>query len=90
MLECVAERLGKSILYELKVNSRSIDEKLKEIISENKSYAESVKGSLVDEGSKPNGVADFKSNLNDAKNDRLLEEKDQAGRIKYDTVELHN
>ena len=81
-LECVAERLGKSIRNQLKVNSRSINEKLKEVISENKSYAESVKGSLVDKDSKPNGVADFKPILNDAKNDQLLEEKDQAGRSK--------
>ena len=53
--------------------------KLKEVISENKSYAESVKGPLF---GKQNGVADFKSILNDAKNDQLLEEKDRAGRSK--------
>ena len=81
-LECVAERLGKSILNELKENSRSIDMKLKEVISENKSYAQSVKGPLADKDNKPNGVADFKSILNDAKNDQLLEEKDRAGRSK--------
>ena len=51
-LECVAERLGKSILNELKENSRSIDMKLKEVISENKSYAQSVKGPLADKDNK--------------------------------------
>ena len=56
--------------------------KLKEVISENKSYAESVKGPLVGKDSKQNGVADFKSILNDAKNGQLLEEKDRAGRSK--------
>ena len=72
-LESVAEKLGKSILNELKENSKYIDHKLTDVIDENKSYAESVKVSLVNNDIKsPTTVTDLKSILNEAKNDQLL------------------
>ena len=82
-LESVAEKLGKSILNELKENSKYIDHKLTDVIDENKSYAESVKVSLVNNDIKsPTTVTDLKSILNEAKNDQLLEDKDRAVRAR--------
>ena len=69
----MAEKLGKSILNELKENSKYIDHKLTEVIDENKSYALSVKVSLVNNDIKSSTtVTNLKSILNDAKNDQLL------------------
>ena len=81
-LESVAEKLGKSVMNELKKSNKNIDDKLKEVINENKSYAETVKGSMDNKENKTNTVPDIRSILDEAKNDQLIEEKDRAARAK--------
>ena len=76
-LETVAEILGESVLNQLKESNKSIDDKLKEVINENKLYAETVKGSRGYNENQSNTVTDFMSILDETKNIIIygLEEK---------------
>ena len=81
-LENIAEKIKKSVLNELTDNSKNIDQKLNEVIDGNKSYAKSVKVSHIDKESNLKGAKEFKSILNDVKNEQLLEEKERLIRSK--------
>ena len=80
-LELVEERLKTSVLNELQENKKIVDDKLEKMIHENKTYAESVKGTLINSDTLPNGV-NFKSILKEANNDQLIEEEDRQRRSK--------
>ena len=81
-LENIAENIKKSVLNELTDNSKNIDQKLNEVIDGNKTYAESVKVPYIDKESNLKGAKEFKSILNDVKNEQLLEEKERLIRSK--------
>ena len=70
----VEKRIKKSVLDEFQTNKVNLYDKVDAVINESKSYAEAVKVShnLHD---LPKGINDFKSILNDARNEQLLEEK---------------
>ena len=78
----VEERSKQSITNELEKNKRTIDNKLNTIMKDNKSFADSVKGSVSVKGNVPHAseVNDIKSILLEARNDQLLEEKEMEKR----------
>ena len=76
----IEERIKQTVVNELEKNKKIIDDKLDIIMKENKSYAESVKGSLKANETTPNGVTNFKSILEEAKNEELVEEREKQKR----------
>ena len=80
----MGEKLKKSVVNELQNNKKYIDEKLDSIIKDNKSYAESVKGSQQINTTEP---TEFRSILQEARNEQLVEEKekDKADKQFYHT-----
>ena len=69
-------------MNELEKSKRTIDNKLDNIMKDNKSFADSVKGSVSVKENVPRAseVNDFKSILVEARNDQLLEEKEMEKR----------
>ena len=78
----VEERLKQSITNELEKSKRTIDNKLDTIMKDNKSFADSVKGSVGVKENVPrtSEVNDFKSILVEARNGQLLEKKEMEKR----------
>ena len=78
----VEERLKQSITNELEKSKRTIDNKLDNIMKDNKSFADSVKGSVSVKENVPRAseVNDIKLILVEARNDQLLEEKEMEKR----------
>ena len=79
----VEERLKQSITNELEKSKRTIDNKLdNNNTKDNKSFADSVKGSVSVKENVPRAseVNDSKSILVEARNDQLLEEKEMEKR----------
>ena len=64
----VEKRIKKSVLDEFQTNKVNLDNKLDAVINESKSYAEAVKMSR-NLNDVPKGINDFKSILNDARNE---------------------
>ena len=77
----VEKRIKKSVLDEFQTNKVNLDNKLDAVINESESYAEAVKVSR-NLNDLPKGINDFKSILNDARNEQLLEEKERESRSK--------
>ena len=59
----IDERIKQTVVNELEDNKKIIDDKVDIIMKENKSYAESVKGSSKANEATPSGVTNFKQQL---------------------------
>ena len=79
-LVIVEERLKQSVIKELDNNKKIMDDKLDTVIKDNKSYAESVKGSIKVNEAVSSEMTNFKSILEQAKNDELIEEREKQKR----------
>ena len=76
----VEERLKQSVIKELSNNKKIMDDKLDTVIKDNKSYAESVKGSIKVNEAVSSEMPNFKSILEQVKNDELIEEREKQKR----------
>ena len=73
----VEEQLKQSVIKELDNNQKIMDAKLDTVIKDNKSYAESVKGLIKVNEAVSSEMTNFKSILEQAKNDELIEEREK-------------
>ena len=81
-LEDVGNTLKKSFLKELHANNKQIEKKLEEVISDNKTYADSVNNKQHSKNTphKLNQNLDFRAIMKETKNEELAEESDKQFR----------
>ena len=88
-LEEVGKTLKESLLREVRDNNKKIEEKMNEMMSENRSYAETVKNIKPSENcaSKPDQNTDFRAIMMEARNDELADESDK--KLRSSNIILH-
>ena len=78
-IDQIGKTLKESLLEQVSDNNQQIEEKLKQVLCQTKTYADSVKGNQTTEGSypKPAEKVNFRIIMKEAKNDELAEESDK-------------
>ena len=82
-LNTIENKLESLIESKLSENMKTIDKKLREVIMENKTYAQTLKESTQSVSQSSNSTkteGDFRSIIRDQRNDELIQEKERKGR----------
>ena len=77
-LEKVGNVIKESLLQQVRENNKKMEEKLNQVITENKSYADTLKNNLSERHNQSNaGCSDFRSIIKENKNDELITERER-------------
>ena len=77
------ERLEETMANEIGKNKQNIDAILEAVIKENKTYAEAASGTLHTGRAETTNATDFKSILQETRNDQLIEDQEREKRCKF-------
>ena len=77
-LEQVGNVITVSLLQQVHENNKNMEEKLNHVMTENKSYADTLKKNLFERDNQSNaGCSDFRSIIKENKNDELITERER-------------
>ena len=81
-LEQVGNVIKVSLLQQVHENNKKMEEKLNQVMTENKSYADTLKKNLFERDNQSNaGCSDFRSIIKENKNDELITETERQLRV---------